>query len=80
MNSSAVLKVGLFVYAGVTPRCALNLTRLVPTKMCPDIGVSLDLFGKALELARIPYRLVPFDKADNEIGVLNETTAIWTGG
>ncbi len=79
MNSSLLLKVGIFRLLGEIPECALSLERLIPNEDCPNIGATSDLLGKALAIAGVPYSLVSLELGEDGSGHFDETTGKWTG-
>ncbi len=79
MTISTPLKIGMYEFGGVVTKCAVNLTKLSATKNCPDIGVSSEILGNALAIAKIPYQLVSLEEYADNYGALDETTGRWSG-
>ncbi len=76
---TAPLRVGVYEYPGVVEGCVLTLSRLSRTAQCPDVGVSAKLLGQALDIAAIPYEIVPIHLAGHLAGSLNKTLGRWSG-
>ncbi len=79
MTNSTPLNIGMYEFGGVVTKCAVNLAELSPTKNCPDIGVSSEILGNALAIAKVPYQLVSVEEYADNFGALDETTGRWSG-
>ncbi len=64
---SRPIKVGILSHPPRISHCAVHLAKLHETRDCGDLGLTADVLGKALAIARIPYTLVPLE-FDGNIG------------
>ncbi len=77
-HSNKTIRVGVFSYANQMTECAPYVRRLQPTEECRDIGMGANILGNALEIAQIPYEVVPLI-FDGQYGKFEEELGVWTG-
>ncbi len=78
----ATVRIGLFSYPGVIENCVLNRSKLTADKHCPNLGIGADLLGRALDIANVSYKLVPFFNLNPEsygFGSYDPDTGTWHG-
>ncbi len=78
MANQSVVRVGVFPFVNQVMDCAVALTKLMPTRKCPDIGLGADVLGRALDVTGIPYEVVPVT-FDGNFGVFDQEQGKWTG-
>ncbi len=78
MDQNRAIRVGVFPHGNQMTECAPYLRKLQPTEECTDIGMAADILGNALEIAQIPYKVVPL-KFDGQYGKFDEKLDTWTG-
>ncbi len=72
------LRIGIFPRTSQISECVLALATLRPTGTCPELGISADVLGIALDIAKIPYVLVSI-KFDGSFGSYDAEQDKWTG-